>query len=239
MNQMLAALLFSVAACGTPDEPAKQTTVQIEKMRALELQVVDHDSEYMRRLYVHVAPDEASKPTNPAALVAGVTAASQDYWPVENKPHLRGHDYFLEATDRGGVTGRTQLDGYLKKLAAADPNFVVPLGHELAYEQTEPGRWRSYYLHSPVVLDGSTVESATAGEQDDRPTVMVDLSSTGQKALADVTSQIVGKKLAILSGNEILSAPIINDAIHGGMFTITMDGDQQKAEVLAKALSRD
>lgn len=237
MRNLLAALML-MAACGR-SEPAKQTTVEIERVNALGLQVVDHDSEYMRRVFVHVGSDARDRATDPMARIAGITA-HQDVWQSEATPHRAGHDYYLEASDRGPITGRARLEAYFKQLAT-DRSFHVPSSHELGFEQYEAGRWRSYYLHRPVVIDGSEIESAHASVFDDRPVVVAELSPMGGQVFGDVTREVAGGKLAILSDGEVVSAPIINGEIAGGMFSITMgpEDGEAAAERLAKKLDRD
>jgi preprotein translocase subunit SecD len=233
----MAALMF-LTACGS-ENPSRETTVQIERMKtALELQVVDSDSDYMRRVFVHVGSDQAEQAVEPVARAAGVSV-KRDVWVSEADPHRPVTDYYLEANDRGTVTGRAQLESYLTRLAKA-PSFQVPFDHELGFEETDPGRWRSYYLHRAVVLDGSAVVKAEVDEDDHGPLVLADLSDAGAKTFGQLTSQIVGKKLAILSDDTVLSAPIINGEIRGGKFTISMAaGEEQAAERLVAKLERD
>lgn len=229
-----------LAACGGSEEPQKHTTVTVERMSALALQVVDNDADYMRRVFVHVGSDQAGHATEPGARAAGVST-NRDYWTSEVNPHRPHHDYYLQASDRGTLTGRAQLEHYLTNLAQR-PGFQVPFDHQLGFEETEPGRWRSYYLHRAVVLDGNAVIDAEVGEDHHGPIVVAELSDVGARSFGDVTSQIAGKKLAILSDGTVLSAPIVNGEIRGGRFSISMgdhDGAQQAAERLAGQLDRD
>ncbi len=237
MKQLVMGALM--AACG--DTVPSQTTVQVERLTALELQVVDHDSDYMRRVHAHVG-SERTGALDPAARGAGVSA-HEDVWQIGDTAHRVGHDFYLEATNRGTVTGRTQLEGYFAQLTN-NPSFIVPLGHELAFEQSEPGRWRSYYLHEPIVLDGNAVINAEVDDRGERLVVLADLSDAAARTFGQVTSQIVGGKLAILSDGVVVSAPIINDQIWGGTFAITMGSDNgdenlDAAKALAAKLDRD
>jgi preprotein translocase subunit SecD len=60
---------------------------------------------------------------------------------------------------------------------------------------------------------------------------MLDLTRAGGQLFGDVTSEIVGMKLATVLDGKIKSAPVINDAIRGGKVMITMGGgDQNRAE---------
>lgn len=230
------ALLLATGACGDAARESR-TTVTYERVDALRLQAVDNDSDYMRRLYVHLGTDQADRPSDAAALGAGVTAGKADYWVVGDRPQK---DYFLEAHDRGPVSGRTLLASYFQELEARDPSFAVPASREIVFQQSEPGVWRSYFVEEHVALDGTAVTKAEANEEDDRATVLVDLDDAGARALGRLTDRITGHKLAMISGGTVLVAPIINDAIHGGMFSISLAPPDSiaTAESLVAALDR-
>jgi hypothetical protein len=124
------AVLMAMAACGGSGE-GTQTTVLLERMSALELQVVDSDSDYMRRVFVHVGSDQRGQAVEPAARAAGVSV-QRDSWVSESNPHRPIHDYYLAANDNDTGTGRAQLERYLAGLARA-PSFQVPFDHELGF----------------------------------------------------------------------------------------------------------
>ncbi len=225
-------VLLAMAACGNADEPTRQTTVTIEKARALRFQVVDNDTGYMRRVALHVGEDDSGRAANPVARAAGV-AAREDVWKIEGTNQV-GRDWYLEAFDRGPVTGRVQLASYFARLGH---EYAVPVGYEVAFEQTEPGRWRSYYVQDQVVLDGTAIAAAEASvDPEDRPIVMVDLTDDGARDFGELTLRITGKKLAMLSRDEVLSAPVVNGQIAGGQISISLDRAAD-AEALAKALA--
>jgi preprotein translocase subunit SecD len=197
--------MLAMAACDKSGE--RQMTTTIERANLLRFQVVDHDSDYMRRVVAHVA-------TDPTAI--GITAR-EDFWTT-------GHDNFLEAHDRA------RLESYFKQLQA-NPNFIISRGHELAFEQTAPGTWRSFYLHSPVALDGNAIDKATTRDS----LVMLDLTDDAAKDFGIVTARIAGGKLAAVSRGEVLAAPVVMDQIAGGRVSISLDSDAA-ADQLARAL---
>lgn len=214
--------MLAMVGCGKSD-PETETTVTMERTNVLRFHVVDHDSDYMRRVVAHAD----------AQPIAGIET-EEDVWKVERAPERAGHDYYLEASDSEAGTGRQRLERYFAALAK-DPSFAVPRGHELAYEQGPPGKWRSYYLHSPIVLDGSGIEKAKLSTYGDRPLVLLDLTDGARGAFGDLTQRITGGKLAAVSHGEVVTAPVVNDRIMGGMVSITTDAEHEAVR-LVKAL---
>ncbi|MBR2764999.1 MAG: protein translocase subunit SecD [Blautia sp.] len=90
-----------------------------------------------------------------------------------------------------------------------------------------------------VVLEGSDVADAVGGAYQDQTTkavsYQVDLTLTdeGKTKFADATTANVGKQIAIIYDNEVLSAPRVNEAITGGRAQITGMSDTQEAQTLA------
>ncbi|MBK7540215.1 MAG: hypothetical protein IPI49_33660 [Myxococcales bacterium] len=57
-----------------------------------------------------------------------------------------------------------------------------------------------------------------------RPIVLVDFNRFGSRVFSDLTSQVVGQKVATILDGKVKSAPIINGPIPGGRAAITMVG---------------
>ena len=142
-----------------------------------------------------------------------------------------------------GVTGagmvRCDLKGwqviqrYVDALAAKDPKFKVPEDHQLSYEYEEPisgddlrPYWRSYYLWRAVRLTGTAIVNAQGSFEPTtgRAVVLLDFNRYGGRVFGDLTSEIVGQKLAAILDDKVKSAPTINGAIKGGRASITMGG---------------
>ncbi len=140
------------------------------------------------------------------------------------------------------VTGRRAIELYLfgdkklgvKGLADTNPEFKLPDDKQIGFELNEPSAdakdkrpyWRTYYLDRAVRLTGSGISNAM-GSYDpntNRPVVLLDFNRFGSRVFGDLTSQIVGKKLATILDDKVKSAPIINGAIRGGRASITMGG---------------
>src|SRR5690606_3466268 len=85
-------------------------------------------------------------------------------------------------------------------------------------------------------MEGSYVTNSYAASSSVNTwAVMVDYNSEGQKLFGDLTTKSVGKRLAIVLDNEVLSAPRINGPIYGTT-EITGDFTEEEARSLASAL---
>ncbi|MFC0543857.1 SecDF P1 head subdomain-containing protein [Kutzneria chonburiensis] len=92
------------------------------------------------------------------------------------------------------------------------------------------------YVLGPSFLDGSSIKSATAGQDQGRWTVTLTFTTAGAKTWSDYTGHNVGSQVAVALDGRVLSAPTINQQITGdteisGSFT------EQTAKDLAAALS--
>ena len=151
-------------------------------------------------------------------------------------------DKFVNGRISCNVTGRRVIELYLfgdkklgvKGLVDTNPEFKLPDDKQVGFELNEAspdakdkrGYWRTYYLDRAVRLTGSGISGAM-GSYDpntNRPIVLLDFNRFGSRVFGDLTSQIVGKKLATILDDKVKSAPIINGAIRGGRASITMGG---------------
>jgi preprotein translocase subunit SecD len=141
------------------------------------------------------------------------------------------------------MPGRRVIELYLKALGERNPQLKVPDDHQMGYEEVQPPSdaedkrsfWRSYYLDRAVRLTGSAVIDAVTiwDPQTNRPEVLVEFNRYGTRAFGDLTSQNVGRKMAIILDDTVKSAPVIQGAITGGRSNISMGGgsaDEQQAE---------
>jgi hypothetical protein len=100
--------------------------------------------------------------------------------------------------------------------------------------------WRTYPLADEVALDGDAIVSAQAklNEYDHRPIVLVAFDRAGAEKFAALTERLRGHKLAIVVGDVVQSAPVIQDVIRGGRISITMGGsDPARADRDAHTLA--
>jgi hypothetical protein len=168
-----------------------------------------------------------------------------DQWPVDAdidqwRPESGGDrktDYFLRA--------RTRAELEQAFASARAKGWTLPAGERIAFEH-HAGRsdyWRSYVVAGEVSLDGNDISNAFASydRNTNRPIVSLEMTPAGRDKFADVTSRIVGHKLATLIGDLVVCAPVIEGPIRGGRAMITMgradpEEEQRENDVLLKVI---
>jgi preprotein translocase subunit SecD len=220
----------------------RSTRRLIARTGALELRVVDNASAYMQRVFLHVGHEgRDGTPTDERARRDGIRA-DVETWRSDGGGPMQA-DYYLVASDRD------VLRRYLDDLARARRELAIPADREIGYERVAPvggpaPYWRTYLLERTVALSGAAVANATASFDPNtgQPVVLLDFDREGTRKLADVTSRIVGRKLAMVFEGRIQSAPVVNSAIHAGRASIAMSASdpaeqqQEQAQDLVRVL---
>ena len=100
------------------------------------------------------------------------------------------------------------------------------------------------YKLGPVRISGDAIRRATALYDTGSQTglaqgwqVDFQLTDAGSDLFAEVTSQLVGRQLAIVLDREVISAPTVQEAITGGSGVITGSFTKQRATDLATVLN--
>jgi hypothetical protein len=210
----LVAAMSLMIACGTDHSPVDQP---LPSHYAMHMKVVDDGSTRMQQLCDRVPIDRPN----------GVDARI-DHWRSED--------------------GRTHTDCYLtgpspdaiEAYVAGEPTLALPNDRELAFQQIDGQRWRTYLLFPAIELDATALSHAhtSTDPETTRPTVMLDFTPAGARQLGDLTARIAGHKLAVLVDGRVVSAPVITDAITGGHAAVTFDATatDATANALAQAL---
>lgn len=73
-----------------------------------------------------------------------------------------------------------------------------------------------YNVDKTVILNGDLLQDASATYSEGQPAVSFKFNSIGARKFADITKDNVGRILAIVLDNEVITAPRINTAILGG-----------------------
>jgi preprotein translocase subunit SecD len=96
------------------------------------------------------------------------------------------------------------------------------------------------FVQKAVLLDQTDLKSATVSTNAQIGSPQIDISFTdkGAKHFAKVTRQNIGKRLAIIIGGQIYSAPNIQAEITGGEGQITGSFSEQEARDLAAKISK-
>ena len=98
------------------------------------------------------------------------------------------------------------------------------------------------YHMGKVLVTGDMIKKATAVFQTSTTSVggweiSFDLTKDGSGVFGDVTTQLVGKQLAIILDNEVISAPTVDSPITNGSGVITGSFTEQRAKDLATVLN--
>jgi len=156
-----------------------------------------------------------------------------------NEPTIikRGNDRIL--IELPGLDNPNRIKNLLGKTANLSFRLVSEddsdFGSEvLTYEDSN----EKLSINKRVVLSGDNLISAkpSVDNQNNQATVNFSLDRVGSKKFARITSSNVGKRLAIILDNKIISAPHIREAITGGNGVITGDFTFQSATDLALLL---
>jgi preprotein translocase subunit SecD len=239
---------------GLREEEIERVKDLIGRTAKLEFKMVEDGSEYMRKLYAHVngdarakelkievgedvwSHDESGRTFNDYYLRA---EDYEEWLPIAEAKER--NCWNASKTEREGkvqcnITGRQRIESYLQELAQAKPELAIDDNHQMGYEHIEPEAianedtrepfWRTLYLRRPVELSGSSIADSYKywDPTTNRPAVLVVFNRYGARRFGDMTSQNVGKKMAIILDETVNSAPVIQDAITGGRSTITMGG---------------
>ena len=138
-----------------------------------------------------------------------------------------------------GPTARADLERVVATLPASGSDVL--LGRLERYDDpdaaiAEPA-WRTYVVHREVHVDGSRVADAYVinDEMMGRPNVMIELDEAGRAAFAQMTTDAVKRRIAIIVDDEVMSAPIVQEPIPGGRAQITLGSYLSYDEMLQQA----
>jgi preprotein translocase subunit SecD len=119
----------------------------------------------------------------------------------------------------------------------------VPDGSEVLYErkvnrQTGEVSRLPYLIRKQALLTGDALTNAEVriGSQFNEPYVSIEFDREGARRFERITSENVGKRLAIVLDNTVYSAPVIRERIAGGQAQITGSFTVEEARDLAIVL---
>ncbi len=111
---------------------------------------------------------------------------------------------------------------------------TIPEGYELKYSQDDS---EPLLLEKQTALTGDALSSASVRfGQMSEPVVGLQFNAEGAKKFAEITTNNVGKRLAIVLDGKIQSAPMIKEAIPSGEAVITGRFSTEQAQDLALVL---
>ena len=141
--------------------------------------------------------------------------------------------YYLVASDR------TLLEKAREVLLPYMPDGVI-----LAFEKqggNKPGQevtYRTWVLAQAPGVTGEKLTNARVAfdqQRGGRPYVLIDFDRQGAVEFEKLTEANVGRRMAIVLDDTVMSAPVIQEKIPGGTARITMGGLKSHAEVAQEA----
>ena len=148
-------------------------------------------------------------------------------------PGVTDRNRALELIGRTAVLEFKLVSSDMDKLAKARAGETVE-GYELKELDKEP-----ILLESKVLLRGDTLVNADVRFDQSgfgQPIVGLKFNNDGAREFAQITSQNVGRRLAIILDGKVYSAPRINEAIPSGEAVITGSFGIEEAKDLALVL---
>jgi preprotein translocase subunit SecD len=120
--------------------------------------------------------------------------------------------------------------------ANANSGAPPPIGDAFLPRQDDPAQ--KVAVEQSVMVDGADLTNAQAGQdpQTGGWVVNITFDSLGAREFADVTSANVGHPFAIVLDNQVISDPVIREAITGGRAQISGSANAQAATDLALLL---
>lgn len=90
-----------------------------------------------------------------------------------------------------------------------------------------------------TALSGKQLKSAAVqfDQQTGAPNVVLNFNTEGSELFGQLTEQYVGQQIAIFLDGQIISAPVVQQAIYGGQAVITGDFSLDEAKALARDLN--
>jgi hypothetical protein len=148
--------------------------------------------------------------------------------------------FALLACSGAAVTSSESSGGSVATQATTAPGFSVRLlARDAPPNTSAEGALASLPLEELILSreDVLAVQVAPTNEQDpdSQRAIRVKLTPAGERAMAQNTAHNVGRRMAILVGDQIVAAPVIKAPLQGPHFQITTNSDAD-FEALAKAL---
>lgn len=117
------------------------------------------------------------------------------------------------------------------------PADAVPAGYRVIPQADVAGEGM-LIREEPLIHSGEVAESQTGlDQQTKQPIVSLRLDEAGKRKFGQFTSANVKRPLAIVVGDEVISAPVIQTPILGGSFHISGSLSPDDARKLAETIA--
>ena len=235
----------------TPAEPAPESTTDGRAAPALRAGEGEEPAEAPVEAPVEApAGDPAEGPVvePPAVLPEGEDPADVLPPDLTQLPGAAGGlppDVPADVAEAFGALQECTLEVQEAAATAAPEDYVVacsePITVPAEEEGAEPTVFQQKYVLEPAVLEGTAVDGAdalidTAQGGTGEWVVTLDFTGEASNIWGDVTTENVGRQVAVALDGLVVSAPVINGPILGGTTQITGDFEREEAQNLANVL---
>lgn len=139
-----------------------------------------------------------------------------------------------------GLANPEELKEILGKTAKMTFHLVAPIatksGDRNTIQVPDYQDGILYTLEKEILLGGEMLTEAIASYENGEPTVRFHFNSQGAKKFAEITRDNMGKSLAVVLDNKVITAPRINGVIPNGSGIITGNFTIQEANEIAMLL---
>ncbi len=143
--------------------------------------------------------------------------------------------FLIAALIAAGCGGSKQETGSVvmeMRLAEEEPGEGLTRMTMTAWGETD-----AFYLHEEVLMDNRDVESASVTMWGDHPAVEILFTPQGGEEFARLTSENVGKRMAIIVNGRLVTAPIIRASVTSGRAIINGEFTEDEAQRIARGLA--
>jgi len=192
----------------------------IERAAVLEMRMVDDETAF----------GETGKPYLRALFEAGLVTEGMGI--AVNEMGDYGNEKGAAVKEPYGFLARDKatLEQFFDNLP---PEWRLPATHMISYgvQPTTVRRgapaeaiWRTYVVKSRAEVTGESIVTANVGfdAQTGTPEVTLKLDRLGADRFEAMSGDNIGRKMAIMLDDEVMSDPVFNDRIPGGNVRITM-----------------
>ena len=137
-----------------------------------------------------------------------------------------------------GLKDPERIKNLLGKTAQLNFRLVSKSNNEFGYETMTSNTGEKLNISKQIIMTGDNLLDAQprVDNQSSEPIVSFTLDRFGAQKFGNVTTKNVGKRLAIVLDDKVISAPVIRESITGGSGTISGNFTFQEATDLALLL---
>ena len=137
-----------------------------------------------------------------------------------------------------GLKDPSRIKNLLGKTAKLNFRLVTNENNDFGSEKLISEDGDDLIVNKKIIMSGENLVDAQprVDNQSNEPIVSFTLDRYGAKKFGKITTNNIGKRLAIVLDNKIISAPVIREAITGGSGTISGNFDFQEVTDLALLL---